>query len=200
MNPADARPALRVLIVDDNRDAADTLALLLELYASADSDEESSRNRYDVRIAYSGTEGLRSAREFRPHCVVSDIRMPNMDGYTFARAIRREPALADVKLVALSAYSDPEHAREITEAGFDYRLTKGGDVHELLEVLGMIEEIKDLAERTRELAEKNVDLAGQTKDLLKEVKKDVRELKQDVAELKEDVKNLKDDGDKTPTN
>ncbi len=185
MNPATVRPALRVLIVDDNCDAADTLAVLLQLPAFA-------RNlRCEVRVAYDGTTGFEVAREFVPDCLVSDIWMPGVDGYALARAVRAEPALASVKLVALSAYSDDEHARRAEAAGFDYRLTKASDLGELLEVLGMIEEIKELAERTRELSARNVDLAGQTKELIEEVREDVRELKQDVAELKHDVKELK---------
>lgn len=192
MDTADVRPLLRVLIVDDNHDAADSLAMLLEVHSSA-GESSYSRKRYEVRVAYGGTEGLQAAREFVPDCLVSDIRMPRLDGYALARAIRSEPALAGVKLVALSAYSDAEHARRAEEAGFDYRLTKAGDVEKLLEVLAMVDEIKELAARTRDLAEHNVNLAGQTKELLQEVKNDVRELKKDVAELKQDVKELKNE-------
>lgn len=191
MDSAGARPALRVLIVDDNRDAADSVALLLNLGALLGA---APGTRYDVRVAYDAGEALREARAFVPDCLVSDIQMPGMDGYALARAVRREPALAAVKLVALSAFADDEHARLATEAGFDYRLTKARDIRELVEILGMIEAIKELAERTRELSERNVDLAGQTKDLIEEVKDDVRSLKEDVAELKRDVKELKENG------
>lgn len=191
MVPADARPALRVLIVDDNRDAADSLAMLLNLGALLGG---APGARYDVRVAHDAAEALSEAREFVPDCLVSDIRMPGMDGYALARAVRAEPALAGVKLVALSAFSDTGHARLAAEAGFDYRLTKAGDIRELVEILSMIEAIKELAERTRELSARNVDLAGQTKELIEEVKEDVRSLKQDVAELKEDVKELKENG------
>ena len=184
-----ASPGLRVLIVDDNRDAADTLAVLLELYPRASA----RSGRLDIRVAYDGLEGLRSAREFVPDCVVTDIRMPGMDGYALARAIRRESALTGTMLVALSAFSDAEHVRLAAAAGFDYRLTKAEDVRELLEVLQMIEEVKELAAKTQELAKQNVDLAGQTKELLQEVKEDVRELKQEVKELKQEVKGLKDE-------
>jgi CheY-like chemotaxis protein len=186
------RPALRVLIVDDNRDAADSLALLLDLRTPTPANPRPDF-RYEVRVAYDGLDGLRVAREFAPDCVVSDIRMPGLDGYALARAVRRDPALAGVKLVALSAFTDAEHIRRATEAGFDYRLTKANDIKELLEVLGMIEAIKELAEKTRELAEQNVNLAGQTKGLIQEVKEDVAELKKDVAELKQDVKELKEE-------
>lgn len=179
---------VRVLVVDDNRDAADTLAVLLEL------------RHYEVRVAYNGPNGLRAVREWVPDCVISDIRMPGMDGYALARAIRAEPALTGVKLIALSAFSDPQHARQAAEAGFDYRITKAAEAHELLEVLKMIEKIKEIADQTKELAKQNVELAGQTKELLQEVKEEVKEVKQEVRELKKEVKDLKEerDGD-TPT-
>lgn len=187
------RAPLRVLIVDDNQDAADSLALLIGLRTSVDTSSQ-SQNRFEIRVAYDGIEGLRAAREFVPDCVVSDVRMPGLNGYQLARAVRSEPALAGVKLVALSAYADAEHNRLAVEAGFDYQLTKANHVQELLEVLAVIEEIKTLATRTRELAEQNVSIAGQTKELLQEVKEDVKELKQEVKALKEEVKELKEDG------
>lgn len=173
-----ARP-LRVLIVDDNRDAADSLASLLGLY------------QYEVQVAYGGAAGLRIAREFVPDCLISDIGMPGLDGYALARQVRADSLLAGTKLIALSAYSDDEHIRRTAEAGFDYRLTKAVSIVQLLEVLRMVEEIKKLAAKTQELAEQNVDLAGQTKELLQEVKEDIKEVKEDVRELKKEVKELK---------
>ena len=193
-----ARSPIRVLLVEDNADAADSLAALLELCAPAPG-HSPLQQRFEVRVAYDGAEGLRLAREFVPDCLVSDIRMPGLDGYALARAVRREPVLAGVKLVALSAYAGAEHDRLAAEAGFDYRLTKADHVKQLLEVLAMIEEIKEIAARARDLAEKNVDLAGQTKELLQEVKEDVKELKEEVKELKEEVKELKADGGEDST-
>jgi two-component system, OmpR family, response regulator len=179
--------ALRIVIVDDNRDAADSLAFLLELYD------------YAVEVAYDGPTGLRVTQEFVPDCLISDISMPGLDGYGLAQRVRADPALGGVKLVALSAYSDDEHTRKATEAGFDYQVTKANDPLEIIEVLRMIEEIKALATTTQELAKKNVELAGQTKELLHEVKEEVKEVKQEVKELKKEVKELKEERNEKTT-
>ena len=183
--PLDHQPPalMHVLVVDDNRDAADSLALLLQIHG------------YKVHVAYDGLAGFRAAQEVTPDCVISDITMPAMDGYAFARRIRADPALASAKLIALSAYSDDEHARRAAAAGFDYRLTKATEIHELLEVLRMLDQIKELALKTQALSLQNVDLAGQTKELLKEVKEDIKEVKQEVIELKKEVKELKEERD-----
>ena len=170
---------LRVLIVEDNRDAAESLAVLLDL------------RRYDCRVAYDGLAGLRAALDDPPDCLISDVGMPGLDGFELARRVRAEPALSGVKLVALSAYAGEAHTRRAAEAGFDYVLTKGDDPAILLEVLRMIEEIKELATKTQELAKQNVDLAGQTKELLQEVKEEVKQVKEEVREAKEEVKELK---------
>jgi CheY-like chemotaxis protein len=82
---------LRVLVVDDNRDAADSLALLLRLWG------------YDSRVSYDGVHALQRAHDFHPDCLLLDINMPGMDGYTVARRLRQEPELGSVKLVALTA-------------------------------------------------------------------------------------------------
>jgi CheY-like chemotaxis protein len=171
-----------VVIVDDNRDAADSLAALLEL------------RRYECRVAYDGLAGLKAALDEVPDCLITDINMPGLDGYALAQRVRAEPALVGVKLVALSAYSDAAHRKRAAEAGFDYTLVKAGDPT-ALEVLKMIEEIKELAAKTRDLAKQNVDLAGETKGLIQEVKEELKEVKQDVQELKQDVKDLKDQKD-----
>lgn len=165
--------ALRVLIVDDNQDAADSLADLLGML------------HYSVRVAYDAFAAVSIAREFEPDCMLADIRMPLLDGYGLARQVRADPVLGRMKLVALSAYSDDDHVRRAEEAGFDYRLTKGCELDKVLEVLKMIEEIKTLARQ-------NIELAGQTKELLREVKEDVREVKQEVKELKKEVKELRE--------
>jgi CheY-like chemotaxis protein len=171
----------RVLIVDDNRDAADSLACLLEI------------GQREVRVAYDGESGLRMAREFVPHCLISDVRMPGMDGYDLARQIRSDPKLAEVKLIALSGFRDSTHNRLSSQAGFDFQVTKGTHLRELMEIIVMIDEIKELATRTQQLAQQNVELAGQTRELLMEVHEEVQEVRQDIKELKQEMKELKKD-------
>lgn len=178
MTGTDCPPGLRVLIVEDSRPAADSLAALVQCRG------------HQVRVAYDGEAGLAAARRYAPDCVISDIDMPGLNGYHLARTIRADAALARVRLVAWSANPDPDHPRLAADAGFDYLLAKPA---ELDEVLAVIEKIKELADTTEKLARQNVDLAGQTKDLIQEVKEDLKEVKQDVKELKAEVKELKQD-------
>src|SRR5260370_24562324 len=99
--PADAggERTLHVLVVDDNRDAADTLCQLLQLWG------------FDSRAAYDGAAGLAVAEAYLPDCLVLDIGLPLLDGYVLAQRIRQHPRLARAKLVALASYSDEMHVR-----------------------------------------------------------------------------------------
>jgi two-component system, OmpR family, response regulator len=194
MNDARFTSGLRVLVVDDNRDAADTLATLLAM------------SGYDVQATYSGEEAFKAALADVPDCLIADIAMPWMTGYELAKRVRAEPRLNRTRLVAYTSFTHEEHARLAGEAGFDFRMTKADDTLELLEFLKMMKQLKDLATKTKELAQQNVELVGETRDTLKEVKQDVkevkkevRELKQDVKELKEEVRNHKDDPKDPPT-
>lgn len=81
-----------VLIVDDNADAADMTAQMLQMYG------------VNVQVSYGGPEGLASARAFQPYLIFLDIGMPVMDGYQVAQAIRADQSLQGVKLVALTAW------------------------------------------------------------------------------------------------
>jgi CheY-like chemotaxis protein len=174
---------LSVLIVDDCRDLADSLGVLLRLWG------------YDVCVAYDGLDGLRTAQAQRPQCLLLDVGMPGMDGYEVARQVRRLPGLKKAKLIAHTAYSGEEHVRRMDEVGFDYRLTKPVSPVELEGLLRMLEQVIKLAEQTEELARRNVVLAGETKELLNEVKQDVKELKDDVKEIKEELEELKEMAD-----
>jgi len=171
---------LSVLIVDDNRDLADSLGVLVRLWG------------HDVCVAYEGEEALRTARVQRPDCLVLDIGMPGMDGYELARRVRLEPSLARAKLVAHTAYSSDEHVRRMGEAGFDFRLTKPASPAELEGLLRMMEQVMKLAEQTGELARRNVELAGEARELLTEVREDIKELKEDIKEMKDAIEEVKE--------
>ena len=115
--PDDAKPkaARRVLVVDDNRDAADTLAALLRTMGHA------------VRIAYDGEQGLAAASQWRPDTIVLDIGMPRVNGYEVARRVRQAQWGADITLIALTGWGQQRDKALAAEAGFDEHLTKPVD-------------------------------------------------------------------------
>ncbi|HEX6690862.1 MAG TPA: ATP-binding protein [Burkholderiales bacterium] len=104
----------RVLVADDNKDSADSLQRVLQLYG------------YDVRVAYDGAAALRLGASFRPEVAVLDIGMPGANGYDVAREIRRQQG-ARIKLVALTGWGQEGDRRRAMEAGFDFHLTKPVD-------------------------------------------------------------------------
>jgi PAS domain S-box-containing protein len=126
--PGQARPdaplhGKRILVVDDNRDAADTLGLLLE----ADGAE--------VRVAYDGRTALATADSFMPNSVLLDIGMPGMDGYEVARRLRQEQRFAAVRIVALTGWGQDTDRRQTRNRGFSHHLTKPVDLDDLHRVL-----------------------------------------------------------------
>jgi CheY-like chemotaxis protein/two-component sensor histidine kinase len=102
----------RILVVDDNRDAAQTLALILRAMG------------HDVETAGDGPSALRTASALRPETVVLDIGLPGMNGYEVARRIRQESWGGGVTLLALSGWGQEEDRRQAAEAGFDHHVTK----------------------------------------------------------------------------
>jgi PAS domain S-box-containing protein len=114
---------LRILVVEDSRDAAETLRDLLELYG------------YEVYLAYTGPEGVRAALELRPQIVVCDIGLPGMDGYEVATTLRGEPLTAEMRLIAVTGYGSEDDRRRSREAGFEAHLTKPLDLGELERLL-----------------------------------------------------------------
>jgi CheY-like chemotaxis protein/two-component sensor histidine kinase len=124
---ATASPAgLEVLVVDDNRDAADTLSLLLEIKGC------------QVATAYDGAEALAAAARRKPAAVVLDIAMPGMNGYEVAERMRGEPELAAARLIALTGFGHDEARRRVREAGIDHHLVKPVDLDHLLRLLGEV--------------------------------------------------------------
>jgi signal transduction histidine kinase len=110
-----AREARRVLVVEDHLDTSETLRDLLEL------------SGFEVEIAGSGTDGVAAARQFHPDVVLCDLGLPGMDGYEVASTLRRDPATAAARLIALTGYGGEEDRRRSLEAGFDVHLTKPVD-------------------------------------------------------------------------
>jgi PAS domain S-box-containing protein len=126
VHPEPPAKRLRVLIVEDNRDAADSLRMLLTLFG------------YEVSVAYSGPEGVAAARRARPDVVVCDIGLPGMDGFSVASAIRRDPATADARLIAVTGYGQEEDRQRSREAGFDQHLVKPVDPTVLERLLAQV--------------------------------------------------------------
>ena len=114
----------RILVVDDNRDAANTLALLLRQWG------------HEVHMAYDGNEALAEAEAHSPDLVLLDIGLPGKDGYEVARLMRANPAFAEMKLVALTGYGTEEDRRQSQVAGFDQHIIKPVDFDKLRELLG----------------------------------------------------------------
>jgi signal transduction histidine kinase/ActR/RegA family two-component response regulator len=113
----------RILVVDDNRDAADSLAMLLKLTG------------HDVRIAGDGLEALEEAATFTPHVILLDIGLPRLNGYEAARRIRDQQRHEGLTLVALTGWGQEEDRRRSEEAGFDAHLIKPVDFAALTKLL-----------------------------------------------------------------
>jgi signal transduction histidine kinase/CheY-like chemotaxis protein len=122
----DAMPRLRIVAVDDNRDAVDTLALLLGRLGAA------------VTVAYDGESALEAIRAERPRLALVDLGMPVVDGFELARRVREEPALDDVALVALSGWGLEPDRKRSRAAGFDHHLVKPVDVDALRALLASL--------------------------------------------------------------
>ena len=116
----------RILIVDDNADAADSLGVLLGIWG------------HEVKIAHDGVAALELARAFGPELVFLDIGMPDMNGYEVARRLRQEAGLASAKTIALSGYGAERDRLRSKEAGFDLHLVKPVDPQSLSGVIASV--------------------------------------------------------------
>jgi CheY-like chemotaxis protein/anti-sigma regulatory factor (Ser/Thr protein kinase) len=130
-DPVEERPpgmspdvaAQRVLIVDDNRDAAQSLGMLLKLLG------------VEVHVTFSGLEAIEALPLYRPDVVLLDLGMPVMDGVEVARRIRQHPDFHGVTLIALTGWGQATDRDRVREAGFDYHLIKPADIAALTAVL-----------------------------------------------------------------
>lgn len=129
VHPAAISPTRRVLVVDDDKTSAQSLAMVLQLEG------------YEVRIAYDGESALAVARAFRPEAILADHGLPGIDGCELARRIRRDVALSAGLglLAAVTGRDEPEARRRSREAGFDQHLVKPIDPEVILVLLASLE-------------------------------------------------------------
>ena len=113
----------RILIIDDNADAADSLATVLDMHW------------HHTRTAYDGPSGILAAQEFLPDIILLDIGLPGMSGYEVARKLRQDPIVSETMLIALTGWGSEDDQKQTTLAGFDYHVTKPADPVMLLELL-----------------------------------------------------------------
>ena len=116
-------PKRRILVVDDNRDAAHALCLLLE------------NDGHEVRVASDGPSGLAMAREYRPDVALLDIGLPQMNGFELAQQMRRDPALGGTLLVAVTGYGQMHDRARASASGFNHHLVKPVEFSALQELL-----------------------------------------------------------------
>jgi CheY-like chemotaxis protein len=128
-SPAPAQPArrLKILVVDDNRDAADSCEALLEL------------SGHEVQTAYGAQDGYLLAEAFRPDVLLLDIGLPDIDGYALAHRIRRSQWGEQMTLIALTGWGQEADKRRAREAGFDHHVTKPVTFQQLD---GLLREVK----------------------------------------------------------
>ena len=118
----------RVLVVDDNVDAAQSLAILLKM------------SGHDVRMAYDGPTALDAAVNYRPGVVLLDIGLPGFDGFEVAKRIRQLPTLENIVLVAMTGYGQETDRQRSQEAGFDHHLVKPADFGKVQKILATVSE------------------------------------------------------------
>ncbi len=121
-------PALRLLVVEDNVDAAQSLAMLLR------------DSGHQVRMAHTGPTALEAALDYRPNVVLLDIGLPGMDGYEVAKRIRQQPALQGIVLVAMTGYGQDADRQRSQEVGFDHHLVKPADFGRMQQILATASE------------------------------------------------------------
>jgi PAS domain S-box-containing protein len=135
-HPRSAAPPRRVLVVDDSADAADSLAMLLQMEG------------HEVSTAYSAVAALEAAEKLQPDVAFIDIGLPQMDGYEVARRLRTSDRCRFIRLVALTGYGQPEDRAAARSAGFDHHLVKPADRDSVDAILAESQVPGQLAPRT----------------------------------------------------
>jgi CheY-like chemotaxis protein len=118
--------ALRVLVIDDNVDAADSLAMLLKAVG------------HRARVEYDAAAALRVAADFRPEAIFCDIVMPGLSGFELASRLRQDRRFAGTRLIAVTGWGAEEDKRKSRSAGFDFHLTKPASAASVEEILSQL--------------------------------------------------------------
>jgi CheY-like chemotaxis protein len=118
--------SIRVLVVDDIEDSANSLAGLLTIMG------------YEAQAAFSGLAALAAAKSFRPDVILLDLAMPLMDGITVAKRLREDPETAHIILIALTAFSDEKYRQQTQQAGFASHFVKPVQLPQLRQALGQV--------------------------------------------------------------
>jgi CheY-like chemotaxis protein/uncharacterized protein YbcI len=139
---------LRVLVVDDDRDGADSLGLLVEELGN------------QAHVTYGGTRALDVATAFRPDLMLVDLVMPDMDGCRLVMRFRQIPAFAQTKIVAITGQKDEEHKALAIKAGFDLVLSKPVALTEIKAVLASVVQVVGLAGQSPKLAKERANLGA----------------------------------------
>jgi len=158
-----ASDSTRLLIVDDNIDAADSLGILLRLH------------QFDVQVAYDGASALSAALATTPDAMLVDLGMPQMNGFRLAELIRREESLRKTLLIAVTGYGGGAVEDAVRVAGFDHYVLKPFDLHQLLALLrgarSMLrtysEERRDLVDEIAEMARRQSEIAAAAEEHLR---------------------------------
>jgi len=122
VNQPETTEKYRILIVDDNKDLATSLARLLGLLG------------HEVEVVFDGRKGIEAARIYRPRVLLLDIGLPLVDGYQVARTLRQE-GFHDILIIGLSGYGQEEDRRRSREAGMNHHVTKPVDVKTIAELI-----------------------------------------------------------------
>jgi CheY-like chemotaxis protein len=133
---ADSSSGHRVMVVDDNRDAAESLGMLLRLRG------------FHVHVAHDGPSALKALPSFHPSVILLDLGMPGMDGYEVAEQVRRRPDAGDVVLIALTGWGHAEFRQRSRDTGFAHHLVKPVELDALLSLLGSLQPTSTATNRT----------------------------------------------------
>jgi CheY-like chemotaxis protein len=119
-----AAPKRRILVVDDNRDSATSMCMMLSLMGN------------EARIAHDGLEAVEKAAAFRPDVILLDLGLPTLNGYEAARRIREQPWGRDIVLIAVTGWGQEEDKRRSQEAGFNFHMVKPVEPAALEKLMG----------------------------------------------------------------